>query len=63
MDEKFEALKTELFLNGSEAITDFLGFEYDPDSSKDEIENLMDEVYAQIPDEELEQFFDKYSIN
>ena len=62
MDKRFEELKRELFDWGYDYIEEFLGFEYDFDWDKDTIDNAMDEVYEQMPEEELEVFYQKFNI-
>lgn len=62
MDVRFEKLKTELFMNGDEAISDFLGYDYPIGEDKDVTDSRMDEVYDQMPDEELEKYYRKYDI-
>ncbi len=60
-DEKYEQLKRELFMLGNSYIEEFLGFSDDITGlSKDAIEKLMDETYAQMPDDVLEEFYEKY---
>lgn len=61
-DTRFEKLKKELFMEGDEALVDFLGFEFDQNWEKDTIENAIDEVYEQMPEEELEKFYKKFNI-
>lgn len=64
-ERKYEELKRELFIWGNDYIEEFLGYPADlvlSDYSKDEIENLMDETYAQMPDDVLEEFFEKFNI-
>ena len=62
-DKKYEELKRELFNWGNDYIEEFLGYAEDLSGrSKDEIENLMDETYAQMPDDVLEEFFEKFLI-
>lgn len=64
-ERKYEELKRELFIWGNDYIEEFLGYPEDlvlADYSKDEIENLMDETYAQMPDDVLEEFFEKFNI-
>lgn len=58
--KKFERLKEELFKYGPVDIMDFLGFEYDENWDKDTIEGAMDQVYGQMPQETLDDFFAKY---
>ena len=62
MDERFEELKRELFDWGSDYIEEFLGFEIDYNWEKDTIDNALDEIYVQMPDEELEVFYEKFCI-
>ena len=62
-ERKFEELKRELFIWGNDYIEEFLGYSDDVyDLSKDEIENLMDETYVQMPDDVLEEFYEKFLI-
>ena len=58
--KKFERLKEELFKCGPVDIMDFLGFEYDEDWERNDIENAMEQVYNQMPQEELDDFLAKY---
>ena len=62
MDKRFEELKEALFSWSTDYIEEFLGFEIDGDWEKDSIENAMDEVYEQMPEEELEVFYQKFCI-
>ena len=64
MDKRFEDLKKAIFNMGhSDYIEEFLGYEINTaDYSKDELDNLMDEAYQQMPDEELEIFYAKYCV-
>ena len=62
MNERFEELKRKLFMGGLEAIEDFLGYEIDPEEDKDVTERRMDMVYVQMPDEELERFYEKHGL-
>lgn len=61
-NEKWEILKRELFMNGAEALEDFIGTELDKNLEKDSIEKLLDEISDQIPDEELYKFYSKYCL-
>lgn len=63
MTDKEEALKRALFMEGLEAIEDFLGYEINPEEDKDVIDLRMDEVLDQMPDEEFETFYNKYVTN
>lgn len=64
MDKRFEELKRKLFDWGTDYIEEFLGYEYDIDDdwSKDAIDNAMNETYEQMPEEELEVFYQKFLI-
>lgn len=62
MDLRFEELKRELFMQGQDCIEDFLGYEIDWDEDKDVIDRRMDEVYEQMPEEELDKFYAKHKI-
>ena len=59
-DETFEKLKRELFIHGQDAIEEFLGYELSGLEEKDAIENAMDNVYAQMPDDEFDKFVEEY---
>lgn len=61
-DEKWEILKRELFMCGTEALEDFIGTELDGNLEKDSIEQMLDEISDQMPDEELFQFYSKYCL-
>ena len=61
-DEKWEILKQELFMNGTEALEEFLGNDIDENLEKDSIEKMLDEVAGQMPDEELYKFYSKYCL-
>lgn len=58
----WEFLKTELFNTGYEAISEFVGYEYDPGMDKSAVENVMDEIYQQMPDEDYDVFLTKYGL-
>lgn len=55
----FEKLKRELFMCGTDAIDDFLGFEC-TETDKDVIDHMMDDIAGQMPDDILQEFYDKY---
>lgn len=61
-DEKWEILKRELFMNGTEALEDFIDNEVDENLEKDSIEKLLDEIADQMPEEELYDFYSKYCL-
>lgn len=63
MTDKEEALKQALFMEGLEAIEDFLGYEINSEEDKDVTDLRMDEVLDQMPDEEFETFYNKYVTN
>lgn len=63
MTDKEEALKQALFMEGLEAIEDFLGYEINPEEDKDVTDLRMDEMLDQMPDEEFEAFYNKYVTN
>lgn len=48
---------------GTDYIEEFLGFEIDTDWKKDTIDNAMNEVYEQMPEEELRMFYEKFLID
>lgn len=62
-DEMWERLKRELFMNSREALEDFLGFELPDDYDKDTVEGQLEDVGAQMPDEEQVLFYVKYVPN
>lgn len=62
MDKRFEELKRELFNWGDDYIEEFVGCEIDYNWGKDTIDRLMDEVYEQMPEGELEVFYEKFNI-
>lgn len=59
IQEQNEKLKNALFMEGTEALDDFTGVNT-ANMEKDTIENLMDQVLDQMPDEEFQKFYDKY---
>lgn len=56
----FEALKKDIWTAGWDSIEDFLGFEVDRSADKDTVENMLDEVYNQMPEEVYNRFAEKY---
>lgn len=62
MDRRFEELKSQLFEWGTDYIEEFLGFEINSDWEKDTIDDAMNETYQQMPEEELEKFYQKFLI-
>lgn len=62
-DTMWEELKTELFKNGTEALSDFLGFDVPENLEKDSIEKELDDVAAQMPDDIQVKFYTKYVPN
>lgn len=59
---RFEKLKEALLAEGTDAVVDFLGWSYDPSHEDWELENDMESVYEQMPEKELEAFYEKYGI-
>lgn len=59
-DEKWAILKKELFMNGTESLTDFIGDKVPDDN--DTVDNLLDQIAEQMPDEELYKFYEKYCL-
>lgn len=57
--EMQEELKRAIFMNGTDAIDDFYGDEC-PYDDKDVIENMMDDIFAQMSEEESMEFYRKY---
>lgn len=49
-------------MNGTEALEEFLDNDIDENLEKDSIENMLDEVAGQMPDEELYKFYSKYCL-
>lgn len=63
MDEKFEKLKEILFSKGNECIEEFLGYAENIEGmSREEIEELMNDNYSQMPEEILEEFYQRFDI-
>ena len=62
-DTMWEELKQELFMNGTDAINNFLGFTIPENTEKDTIENELDEIKSQMPDDVLIKFYIKYVPN
>lgn len=62
-DEKWEILKRELFMNDTETLEEFIGTKLDENLEKDTIENMLDEISNQMPDEELYKFYSKYCLS
>lgn len=60
--ERFELLKSELFMCGYDAIEMFLGYGIDSGEDPDVTENRMDEAYVQMPEKELEMFYHNFGI-
>ena len=61
--KRFEELKESLFSWGNDYIEEFLGYSEDIEGmSRSEIEKLMDNTYEQMPNDELEVFYEKFNI-
>ena len=56
----FEEIKQSVWMNGTEAIDDLLGYEHDVEEEKDVTDARMDAVLMQMPVEEIEKFYEKY---
>jgi len=61
-DRMFEELKTQLFLKGTDAIENFLGYSIPVDEDKDVIENRLNDVYQQMPEETFAGYCTEYGI-
>lgn len=61
---RFAKLKSELLAWGEDSVQEFVGHSVDI-SKLDfyELNKLMDEAYAQMPEEELEKFYKKFMID
>lgn len=59
MKSMYDALKHALFMEGSTAIEDFIGYDL-PDESDDVTERRIEMAYEQMSDEEFKKFFVKY---
>lgn len=57
----FEEIKSLLFMEGYNAISDFLGYDFPEDEDKDVTDNRMDEV--QISNEKLLDFCKKHNLD
>lgn len=62
MDERFARLKSELFDWGLDYIEEFLGHEADG-FDKDALDSMLDEAYAQMPEDILNEFYQKFKID
>lgn len=62
-DTMWEELKKELFINGTDALNDFLGFTLPENTEKDTIENELNEIKSQMPNEIQIEFYIKYVPN
>lgn len=60
---RWETLKSQLFDWGRDYIEEFLGQELDYGWEKDTVDNLLDEVWEQMPEEELEVFMQKFCVD
>ena len=59
-DDMFEDFKKNIFDGGADAMEDFLGYELEFDSDENMMASMND-VAAQMPDDELINFYRKYS--
>lgn len=62
-DTMWEELKKELFMNGTDALNNFLGFTLPENTDKDAIEKELDEIKSQMPDDIQVKFYIKYVPN
>lgn len=60
-DNDITTLKSAIIENGPDAIEDFIGIERPEYYDKADIDAIMDEVIAQMPDDELMDFYVKYA--
>lgn len=63
MDNTYEKLRKELWMNGMDAIEDFLGYEVNPEEDSDVTDYRIEEAYQQMPKEEISQYLEKYHIS
>ena len=56
----YETLKSAIFNHGVEAIDDLLGYEHNVNEDTATIENRMDEVLDQMPEDTALDFYHKY---
>lgn len=61
-EEKWETLKRKLFMHGRKALEDYLDTDTE-NLDKDSIENLLDQVSEQMPDEESFRYYSKYCLD
>ena len=59
-DEMVERLKSELFMHGDEALEDFAGMDLSEYDDKDTVDNILDEVIEQMPEEDFLRYYRKY---
>ena len=64
MEQKiFEELKRAIFTMGLDYVDEFLGYQIDVGNySKDELDNMMDEAYQQMPEDKLNEFYEKFCV-
>lgn len=61
---RYEKLKEMLFGWGNDYIEEFLGYSVDIGGmNRSEIEELMDETYDQMPEEILQEFYEKFEVD
>ena len=59
----FEEVKRLLFINGYDAISDFVGYDYPYEEEKSTIEARIEEAYQQMPRREFEMFCSIYGFD
>lgn len=58
--EMFEEFKSELFMHGTDALEDFADMDLSAFDDKDTIDSILDDVAAQMPDDDMMKFYRKY---
>lgn len=61
-EEKWETLKRKMFMHGRKALEDYLDTDTE-NLDKYSIENLLDQVSEQMPDEESFRYYSKYCLD
>lgn len=55
-----ELLKVGVWSRGREAVNDVLGYDANPDESRENLDKELERVLIQMPDREFTQFYNKY---
>ena len=62
-DERYEKLKEAILSWGDAYVEEFIGYTDDVKGmSREEKFELMDDAYSQMPDEKLDEFFQKFKV-